>query len=324
MSHPQGETGLTRRDDGIALILIAESPKKVIKLAIHLGNPGLFGPAAPAPAGERDIELDRDGLELVYEAGPIRSHDPWLIDAMERADAVLAADLPPLDLGPSLGVIASCPEYLALLEKGAPPDHLVRDEHWLVKNHPERFDEKNPDYKPLTDYLQIVMGNKWLSREEQKLYLTENHFLRDYYNQCSDARLMQMAGPVSVSYFNEKFPGADIYRNYVLRMPGSWTKPLTDWEFDELVVLSDQLTFHFYDDWIYEIAFRALGDFTGDGVLDLLVDNSEIAIKGTYRSFGLALFVRNEEGGEVKFRWPEDVLFARLHPGWEHPDWAEE
>ena len=42
MSHPQGETGLTRRDDGIALILIAESPKKVIKLAIHLGNPGLF------------------------------------------------------------------------------------------------------------------------------------------------------------------------------------------------------------------------------------------------------------------------------------------
>ena len=107
---------------------------------------------------------------------------------------------------------------------------------------------------------------------------------------------MQMAGPVSVSYFNEKFPGADIYRNYVLRMPGSWTKPLTDWEFDELVVLSDQLTFHFYDDWIYEIAIRALGDFTGDGVLDLLVDNSEIAIKGTYRSFGLALFVHTEEG----------------------------
>ena len=41
MSHPQGETGLTCRDDGIALILIAEPPKKVIKLAIHLGNPGL-------------------------------------------------------------------------------------------------------------------------------------------------------------------------------------------------------------------------------------------------------------------------------------------
>ena len=159
---------------------------------------------------------------------------------------------------------------------------------------------------------------------------------------------MQMAGPVSVSYFNEKFPGADIYRNYVLRMPGSWTKPLTDWEFDELVVLSDQLTFHFYDDWIYEIAIRALGDFTGDGVLDLLVDNSEIAIKGTYRSFGLvrALPVRDDRSvlrqlrarapprkgrrrgscatSEVKFRWPEDVLFARLHPGWEHPDWAEE
>ena len=42
MSHPQGETGLTRRDDGIALILIAEPPKKAIKLAIHLGNPGLI------------------------------------------------------------------------------------------------------------------------------------------------------------------------------------------------------------------------------------------------------------------------------------------
>ena len=33
-------TGLTCRDDGIALILIAESPKKVIKLAIHLENLG--------------------------------------------------------------------------------------------------------------------------------------------------------------------------------------------------------------------------------------------------------------------------------------------
>jgi len=33
---------LTRRDDGIALILITESPKKVIKLAIYLGNPGLI------------------------------------------------------------------------------------------------------------------------------------------------------------------------------------------------------------------------------------------------------------------------------------------
>ncbi len=32
--------GLARCDDGIALILIAESTKHVIKLAIHLGNPG--------------------------------------------------------------------------------------------------------------------------------------------------------------------------------------------------------------------------------------------------------------------------------------------
>jgi len=38
--HPPGDTGRARRDDGIALILIAELPKKFIKLAIHLGNPG--------------------------------------------------------------------------------------------------------------------------------------------------------------------------------------------------------------------------------------------------------------------------------------------
>ncbi len=40
--HPPGETGLARRDDSIALILIAESPKQVIKLVIYLGNPGLY------------------------------------------------------------------------------------------------------------------------------------------------------------------------------------------------------------------------------------------------------------------------------------------
>ena len=39
--HPPGDTRLARFDDGIALILITESPKQVIKLAIHLGNPGL-------------------------------------------------------------------------------------------------------------------------------------------------------------------------------------------------------------------------------------------------------------------------------------------
>ena len=38
--HPPGETGLARHDDGIALNLIAESPKQVIKLVIHPGNPG--------------------------------------------------------------------------------------------------------------------------------------------------------------------------------------------------------------------------------------------------------------------------------------------
>jgi hypothetical protein len=32
--------GFARNADGIALILIAESPKQVIKSVIHLGNPG--------------------------------------------------------------------------------------------------------------------------------------------------------------------------------------------------------------------------------------------------------------------------------------------
>ena len=41
MIHPPGDIGFARCDDGIALILIAESPKQVIKLVIHLGNPGL-------------------------------------------------------------------------------------------------------------------------------------------------------------------------------------------------------------------------------------------------------------------------------------------
>jgi hypothetical protein len=35
-----GETGSAGNDDDIALIFIAELPKQVIKLAIHLGNPG--------------------------------------------------------------------------------------------------------------------------------------------------------------------------------------------------------------------------------------------------------------------------------------------
>ena len=281
-------------------------------------------PAAPSVAGDRDIELDRDGLELIYEAGPIRTHDPWMINILDQIDEVLAADLPPLDLGPSLGVIDSCPEYLALLEKSTPPDHLVRDEYHIVKEHPERFDEANPDYEPLTDYVQIMIGNNWLSKDQQKLYYTEQHFVRQYYSDCTDARLLQMAGPVAVSYFNEKFPASDIYRNYVLRMPGSWTKPLTDWEFDEVVVLSDQLTFYFHDYWIYEIAIRALGDFTGDGVLDLLVREDETAIKGTYRSGGLRLFVRTEEeggGGSNVVMWstccsPAFIPAGSIPTGW--------
>ena len=48
--HPPDETDLARRDDGIALILIAESLKQVIKLAIHLGNLGLCLLTAPKRA----------------------------------------------------------------------------------------------------------------------------------------------------------------------------------------------------------------------------------------------------------------------------------
>jgi hypothetical protein len=40
--HLPGDAGLARCDDSIALILIAESALHVIKLAIHLGNPGLI------------------------------------------------------------------------------------------------------------------------------------------------------------------------------------------------------------------------------------------------------------------------------------------
>ena len=71
MSHPQGETGLTRRDDGIALILIAEPPKKVIKLAIHLGNPGqVLLPLPPAPYDACDKRPGRaSSLSLVRYRG---------------------------------------------------------------------------------------------------------------------------------------------------------------------------------------------------------------------------------------------------------------
>ena len=133
-----------------------------------------------------------------------------------------------------------------------------------------------------------------------------------------------MAGPVTVSYFNEKFPAADIYHNYILTMPGSWTKPMPEWEFDELVVLSDRLEFHFYDYWYGTTIVQAMGGFTGDGILDLLVYNSEVAIRGTARSYGLMIVVRTKAGGPVEFCQADDVLFARFHPGWEHPDWTEE
>ena len=38
--HPPGDTGTARCDDGLALILIEETPKQAIKLEIYLGNPG--------------------------------------------------------------------------------------------------------------------------------------------------------------------------------------------------------------------------------------------------------------------------------------------
>ena len=53
--HPPGDIGFARNADGIALILIAESAKQVIKLVIHLGNPGLIIVRAflfDRPAGE--------------------------------------------------------------------------------------------------------------------------------------------------------------------------------------------------------------------------------------------------------------------------------
>jgi len=42
LSHPLGEAALNRFDDGIALILMAESTKHVFKFAFHLENPGLI------------------------------------------------------------------------------------------------------------------------------------------------------------------------------------------------------------------------------------------------------------------------------------------
>ncbi len=46
--------GFARNADGIALILIAESAKQVIKSIIHLGNPGLLHYGVRA---HRDIEI---------------------------------------------------------------------------------------------------------------------------------------------------------------------------------------------------------------------------------------------------------------------------
>ena len=88
MSHPQGETGLTRRDDGIALIFIAESPKKVTKLAIHLGNPGLIPSGAEtlvfwasqrlaslvAPTRRDDLKLSRGATAKLRENAVTQDH----------------------------------------------------------------------------------------------------------------------------------------------------------------------------------------------------------------------------------------------------------
>jgi len=58
--HPPGDMGFARNADGIALILIAESPKQVIKLVIHLGNPGL-------QLGENLAKMCRAFLHLTFE-----------------------------------------------------------------------------------------------------------------------------------------------------------------------------------------------------------------------------------------------------------------
>ncbi len=46
MIHPPDDTGFACCDDGIALILIAESTTNVIKLVVDLGNPGSDRPDA--------------------------------------------------------------------------------------------------------------------------------------------------------------------------------------------------------------------------------------------------------------------------------------
>ena len=91
MSHPQGETGLTRRDDGIALILIAESPKKVIKLAIHLGNPGFnqFGDLERCALRPGNVH-SADGWREVLEPVVSRYRDRKLRRYF-RADAAFAS-----------------------------------------------------------------------------------------------------------------------------------------------------------------------------------------------------------------------------------------
>jgi hypothetical protein len=143
----------------------------------------------------------------------------------------------------------------------------------------------------VANYVLGEMGFNSLPEEQQALYLS------NYYHECADARLLQMAEPVTVSYSNERFLTADIYCNFVLRMPLSWTKPLTEWEYDEVVVLSDRLVLHSYDYWVHEIHIKAQGDFTGDGIPDLLVHDYRKALKGSVLSSGLMVLVRTEEGG---------------------------
>ena len=59
MIHPPGDIGFARNADGIALILIAESAKQVIKLVIHLGNPGSVESIGSKFGAEQQTGLDR-------------------------------------------------------------------------------------------------------------------------------------------------------------------------------------------------------------------------------------------------------------------------
>ena len=96
MIHPPGDLGFARNADGIALILIAESAKQVIKLVIHLGNPGLEAYTAPHPLPWANFFIDRGRALAAWGRG---SHDP---EGRARLEGLL-------ELGREVGFAVSTP-----------------------------------------------------------------------------------------------------------------------------------------------------------------------------------------------------------------------